>query len=474
VVHPGDTVDVTALMDDADGNALSFDWHSDDPTAGVSASGGTVTWTIPPREGIHELYMSAHDGFGGRDIIKLGIGCNQLPYIISAKAVATSTSIPPWYSYPTSVFLTRKGVGSAAEACTYYNLVDPGCADLDCNGTPDPPGLFQPPCKRTTLGGWWDVNGFSPIDGSGGDVTRTFYENHNDLGFGREMNCRKAPSGNVACFVVNYGKGNQDPGNANLAYQHDPNCAVATVAMEYAPVEVYEGVGPIVKFFVYKGRSASSPRLGSADLDDFGQKFVPNLCLNCHGGTSNLAGVSLAPIVPGPGMFGWVNILFALLQRFAELQNIANDPSSFLPFDLPTLKYPTAAPQATQEAAFKTLNSHVKDTNPRTGIVDLVNGWYAGNSPTQIASFVPVGWTGSMAATDLYTKVVAPSCRTCHTAQTLDFLTYSTMQFSSFSNVCSASFKAMPHAYVTYKNFWLGGTGPSYLASLAQTGFSCQ
>ena len=64
-----------------------------------------------------------------------------------------------------------------------------------------------------------------------------------------------------------------------------------------------------------------------------------------------------------------------------------------------------------------------------------------------------------MAAADLYTKVVAPSCR---------------MQFSSFSNLCSASFKAMPHAYITYKNFWLGGTGPSYLASLAQTEFSCQ
>jgi hypothetical protein len=118
---------------------------------------------------------------------------------------------------------------------------------------------------------------------------------------------------------------------------------------------------------------------------------------------------------------------------------------------------------------------HVKDTLPRTGIVDLVNGWYAGNSPTQITSFIPVGWTGSMAATDLYTKVVAPSCRTCHTAQTLDFLTYSTMSSSPFYNLCSASGKAMPHAYITYKNFrWLGGTGPSYLASLPQTLFSCQ
>ncbi len=77
-------------------------------------------------------------------------------------------------------------------------------------------------------------------------------------------------------------------------------------------------------------------------------------------------------------------------------------------------------------------------------------------------------------AGDLYTKVVAPSCRTCHTAQTLDFLSHSTMQSSSFYNVCGASSKAMPHAYITYKNFWLGGTGPSYLASLAQTGSSCQ
>ena len=232
---------------------------------------------------------------------------------------------------------------SAADACAYYNLVDPQCIDLDCDGLPDPGTDPSGLCKRTTLGGWWQKNGFDPTTGLGPDVTSAWYLNSNDLGFGREMHCRvtgwrtaiadrpawaplvpevflaslrpdlvassaisdwkfalpKFPA-TVACYVVNYTTDfcfnypTNDPQNADLAWQGqqsilsdptiDPVNAYGTVAMEFAPVEGFGDLGPITKFFVYDGRIASGKRLGAANLDGCGAKSVPEVCMSCHGG----------------------------------------------------------------------------------------------------------------------------------------------------------------------------------------------
>lgn len=91
-------------------------------------------------------------------------------------------------------FLTYKfydrPLNSENESCLYYNIVDPQCVDFDCDGVVDPGTDPSGKCKRMTLGGWWQKNGFDSSTGLGADVASAWYLNSNDLGFGREMHCR--------------------------------------------------------------------------------------------------------------------------------------------------------------------------------------------------------------------------------------------------------------------------------------------
>jgi hypothetical protein len=68
-----------------------------------------------------------------------------------------------------NAFLAFKGAGTLAQANGYYGAVDPNT-------------------ERSTLGAWWDKNGFI-FDSSGvpTNAVRTSYLNFNDLGSGRDM-----------------------------------------------------------------------------------------------------------------------------------------------------------------------------------------------------------------------------------------------------------------------------------------------
>ncbi|MFI5104262.1 MAG: carboxypeptidase-like regulatory domain-containing protein, partial [Terriglobales bacterium] len=346
------------------------------------------------------------------------------PYTPCGVEVNLEQTIPPWSGAPGSPFLTFKGEISDAETNAYYAVIDPNS-------------------NRTTLGGWWGQNGFDAVTGANG--TRTAYLNNNDLGFGRDMHCLQTGA-DVACYVTNYGHPDQDPANADLAQTADKTKAVATVCMEWKAVDGQPANNRIVKFFIFQGGSANGGRLTAADLDGFGGKHAPNLCNVCHGGNYQPAN-SLAPTL-------------------AEV----NTGASFREFDLTSLKYPAANPQALQEANFKVLNQIVAASAPAGAITDLVNGWYAGNSATQITTYVPTGWTATPQKHDLYANVVAKSCRTCHVAQdavsnnsVISWLNYSMFQqkrgtIQAF--VCGAN-KLMPQALVTYKNFWLSTTPSS-------------
>src|SRR5262249_53759608 len=143
---------------------------------------------------------------------------------------------------------------------------------------------------RSTLGAWLNQAGISAsvqtgIAGTNVDQTtteQTAYLNHNDLGFGRRMTIRRSDDGDIYAFVTNFGGANQNPVNADEAL--DGTGPGATVAMEYTPLAGASS-GPdidprVVKFFVY---GPGGQLVNSADLDGFGQKFVPGLCQNCHG-----------------------------------------------------------------------------------------------------------------------------------------------------------------------------------------------
>lgn len=324
-------------------------------------------------------------------------------------------------------FLVYKGKGSQAQADGYYAAVDPNN-------------------ERTTLGAWWSKNGFTfDANGNPTNGVRTSYLNFNDLGSGRDMHFLQRADGTVAAYVTNYGLFNQDHGNADLAATRTN--PTATVCMEYGPVEG-QGATRIVKFFVFNGGdfSFNAPRVGAADLDGFEPKFVPNLCLNCHGGNYFPAN--------------------AASPSFAEI----NMGASFRELDYATYKFPggRTVPDSTEKAAFKAQNLIVKglnsgDTIAIQPIKDVIAGWYAGGSTDQNNSFTPPGWTGSPKQ-GLYHDFVKSSCRTCHVAldantssNGIGWISYDQLQqrrdFLDSFILCES--REMPHAVITYRNFWL-------------------
>ena len=340
---------------------------------------------------------------------------------------------------PTALsFLAFKGAGTLAQANAYYNFVDP---DENADGVGE----------RTTLGAWWDKNGFV-FDASGipTNATRTSYLNFNDLGFGRDMYFLQRADGTVAAYVTNYGKFDQNHGNADLAATRDLPGRGATVCMEYGPV-AGQGATRIVKFFVFNGGDfdRNAPRAAAADLDGFGAKFVPNLCLNCHGGTYN-PGNPAAP-------------------TFAEV----NAGASFRELDIATYKYPGGRLVANnaEKTAFRAQNLIVKGLNAADTIAiqpikDLIAGWYPGVSIEQDNTFTPPGWVGAPRQA-LYQDVVKRSCRTCHVAFDADtsnngigWISYGQLEqrrpFLDSFVLCNSRF--MPHAVTTYRNFWLSGS----------------
>ncbi len=442
-VSPGDTVTLHPTVSDPDGDTPTYAWVAG---AGeiTTAADGSATWHLPPYPARLRAYLTVTDGNGGaaRRTVSLSSGAANAKFSAPTGPPTTCTplsltAVPPPSGYPpTPVFLTYLNT-ETDNSTAYYNNVDPKSL-------------------RTTLGDWWKNAGFSATDGSGG-VAQAAYLNWNDLGFGRDMHFNQVGN-NVYAWVTNYGCPDNSAGNADLAASPVPADAVATVCMEYAPVE--GSTTPIVKFFVYVGGVPAGVRTGTADLDEWGGKFVPNLCQVCHGGATPYS--------------GGTNV---------------NLGSSFIPFDLALLRYPKGAttPPATDLPAYYKMNSIIlNNTNPSAAIAALIKGWYTplNTPPTQNNAYVPAGWTGSSVPSTgagLYANVVVPGCRTCHysLSPSISWDTYSS--FSGYQSVIQpyvcASGPVMPHAAVTYVNFWTNAYGfttspPQYLGAYSDANWT--
>jgi hypothetical protein len=342
------------------------------------------------------------------DVITLTADDVTLPYYGDIDA----TGRPAFLTGPSGFFNPATGEQDATD---YYQTIDPGDA------------------TNPTLQTWWTNHGFN-ADGSGAEASAA-YLNFNDLGFGRDMNCKKTGL-DLACYVTNYGAPDQNANNADAAEAKDAAKRGATVAMEY---KASEPADRRVRFYVYNGGDpAAAGKLKFADLDGLGPKPVPWLCHVCHGGSYDSASKN------------------ALNARFRE-------------FDLPSFKYsgnrswdyaPAAASNnlnATELANFTTLNKLVRDIAPGGSPIRLlIDAWYTtgyvgAKKPVQPTP--PGGWSGQV---NVYHNVYGNSCRTCHIARDAPFdFTFSTSaQFQSTDYAVCGSPKVMPNAYVTYKNFW--------------------
>lgn len=336
------------------------------------------------------------------------------PYLGCSSEVLLTLDVPS-----DGGFLDYIGTDDATSADAYYDAIDP----TD---------------EKTTLTDWQGENGF------GADDAAAVYLNAGDLGFGRSMHMKQSGS-NVAYYVTNY----ETVDEARL----DIN-AIATVAMEYSPGP--GGGTPYTKFYVFNG---AGTRVTSANLDGLGPKFIPRLCVICHGGTPG-------SMLPNGDM-----------------------AAKFIPFDPESFKYSEFDPgflgvfpfgRAAQEDDFKELNEGILDTDPTDAVQELVEGWYGGPAlplATHFSAFVPTGYSvpGKHA---LYSDVLKHSCRSCHTTRPapIDWATWDGPDvFDGFKEygviieplVCDA--RVMPQARLTFRNFWLS-TAPHRPSALANAG----
>lgn len=332
-------------------------------------------------------------------------------------------------------FLTRIENDEAA-AIAYYKLI--GARDAAGNAT-------------ETFADWKLRNGFNS-----GEDAHALYYNHGDLGFWRDMHMKKDSGGKVAYYVSNF-KTDYDAVNS-------PDRAIATVCMEFSPLP--GRTTKVTKFYVFNGAGVLQ---NEADLDGFGLKAVPGLCIVCHGGSSpDYASINTTQ----------------LEDAYLADPNKRSMPQ-FLPFDLqyPNFKYseynsgatPFPYRRGVQEPEFKKLNEQVLTTTKTDAIRDFIKTVYGdpdrstttlsgttflddqvvddddAATPTWNSPLVPTGAT--VAYNTFYHQIVATSCRTCHMSRESALLTNKRTEPGSISfAVCPPGY--MPNARQTYINLW--------------------
>jgi len=327
-----------------------------------------------------------------------------------------------------------------------------------------------------------DLTDFKARNGFPTNEIATVYANSGDLGFGRGMHCRRNDADNdndpnededIACYVTNYGNRFTDD-LQDIIDAAGNNGPIATVGMEYSRLEDPNGDGStfvnntrVVKFYVF-AEAAASPvhpgefngRVTAADLDGFGARPVPQLCMVCHGGRLPNSVLQNGGTIGTPA---WDT---------AD-PTTGNLGARFIPFDFASLTGPFGS--ATFQQQIKRLNQEIvlkterdQIANGYLALQEIIDAMYApgGTAATQNIGFTVGGWPSAAAGpgggpseAQMYGTVVTPSCRGCHTNQGPSNVSWATAaEFNNFallidSVVCSSH--VMPHSLVTHNRFWL-------------------
>ncbi len=312
---------------------------------------------------------------------------------------------------------------TTAYATAYYEAIDPSN-------------------DRDTLDKWKAANGFG---GSTGSEVNVVFGDVNDLGYGRRLTGRKNADGTMAFMVENYlvsavANYEYNDFNVEAAILQDQRWHVGTNGIEFSPAlgdSVTANCGNcFVKFYTFN--PSTGTRLLQAQLDGRGDKAMPGICANCHGGrddaltpaTDSPTGKQLFPIV-------WNSVVKKRGDLTAKLQ----------PFNVGTFGYSTRPGYARTdlEANLKILNQWVLCSYPLRNLTvtptgnaedvcrrvaasnewqgtaaEMVKSWYGGNGMPNAAfsdTYVPAYWqtaNASASAENLYKTVIAPTCRVCH------------------------------------------------------------
>lgn len=370
----------------------------------------------------------------------------------------------------------RSEVDSTRYASAYYDTIDP---------------LVE----RRTLAGWKEASGFNDCVNP---IIEVKFRDTKDLGYGRHMRaCTETPSGGFAYFVDNY---QVDPIpeiayselNLEAVLEEKIRWNIGTNAIEFSPpldatgnpVTTDASGNPVMiaKFFTFEPRTAGSDgqrdlRL-QADLDSRGNKAMPMICVQCHGGR-------LLPLNPDG--------TFPRLRTDDNLGVPGGVEAKLQALEVDTFDFPDSGPftRARQEEKLRKINESVYDsyTDPaRMGdygesgewdpsfVVDLLDGWYGGDISVAGAkfdqSYVPPGWepdpaTGNppVGADDLFREVISPRCVVCH-GKRGSLSLQSDINFSTYQKFIDHADQLeelifdeglMPAARVEFEAMWQGG-----------------
>jgi hypothetical protein len=278
------------------------------------------------------------------------------------------------------------------------------------------------------------------------------YYNRNELGLGRELGCADfvdafGPNGEallgLACFVTNYGSVFSDP-------VHSLEEAIAgaeprnTVAITWRPSME---PGYEVQFYVY---GADGRRTDWAQLDNYGPRPHPHICMSCHGGA------------------------------YDEGKHLAKN-ARFLPLEPNLVVFapeggdtPPSLTREGQEERIRIINAATLRTPLSPAQEEMIHELYGGQVAVPGArsrpSWLPAGWRGDPRAEALFDQVIRPYCGTCHMAaqKSLDssvlfsyglFRSPADLRRFPLGSLVCGSF-GMPNASPTLTNFWDQARGP--------------
>ena len=351
-------------------------------------------------------------------------------------------------------------IDSAAYSNAYYTAIDPNN-------------------DRATLDGFKAVNGF----GTGGNEVTVTIGDKRDLGYGRKITGRQNGDGTIAFMVQNFlvgGYGNYSQLNGDAAILGESKWHIGTNAIEYSPGP--NGTISFVKFYTFA--PVTGERVLVANLDGRGNKAMPTICINCHGGR----GDALTP----SGLFPAVNYVASRSRGDVGAKAHALEPAAF---DFSTI---AGFSRASLESKIKELNKMVLCTYPKpvsetTGAFDgcrrtAIDDEYQGTAAAQIKhmyggddlpnavsettdTYVPGDWDTSGQG-GLYASTISNSCRVCHSVlgtgrqSDIDFQSFT--KFDSYSDRIKAHVidrGNMPLAKLVYDKYW---TTPSANGAMAQ------
>lgn len=376
----------------------------------------------------------------------------------------------------TGVFTTNE----ASYAQAYYDAIDP--TDL-----------------RATLDGFKATNGFG-TSVAGVNEVNVIFRDVRDLGYGRKMTVRFTNStypgwpGShwVAVFVENYqvvpfAGVNYSTLNLEAAITANPNYHVGTNAIEYSNAP--DG-RKFAKFYTYAPNTGA--RLDTVNLDGRGQKAMPSVCINCHGGRADPLLTFNDPVAGG---------------GTTRFPNGGYVKARMQPIDVGSVEFWGTAPyrRIDQEEGLRQINyalfcAHSVATGvvvPAAGVdacrpapiqghdyqgvaADLMKDWYLANggintpNAALVDTYVPAGWVGQES---LYNGVVKPYCRVCHQLRGTENSSQPNIDFTSFARFSSYADRIKHHVFdrgnmplglLIYNQFWNTGA-PEQLADFLTT-----